>query len=218
MHRGGCSHGSRRSRRRARCFIVSLLVIRRFAASTDFAERANSSVVRRTVPPASRYGHAVAASRYSGATGTGCILDRPRCVASHGLRLHPDVLLDAARRRRSPRQRRDSTPAVRHATRDTATPRIRRAWTRSSPSSAPRGRAPCAPVARSDDRSWRGGLRSYEALALNESDLDRRGRALLVRHGKGGHRRKVGVDEWAWNSWSPGLTRASSSLSVRCSA
>src|SRR3954453_18474287 len=44
---------------------------------------------------------------------------------------------------------------------------------------------------------WRGGLRVHEGLALNESDLDPRRGALLVRRGKGGRRREVGMDEWA---------------------
>jgi integrase len=45
---------------------------------------------------------------------------------------------------------------------------------------------------------WRAGLQIHEALALNESDLDHRRGALLVRRGKGGRRREVGMDEWAW--------------------
>src|SRR4051795_7301624 len=45
---------------------------------------------------------------------------------------------------------------------------------------------------------WRAGLRIHEALALNESDLDHRRGALLVRRGKGGRRREVGMDEWGW--------------------
>ena len=45
---------------------------------------------------------------------------------------------------------------------------------------------------------WRAGLRIQEALALNESDLDERRGALLVRHGKGDKRREAGMDEWAW--------------------
>jgi integrase len=45
---------------------------------------------------------------------------------------------------------------------------------------------------------WRAGLRIHEALALNESDLDHRPGALLVRRGKGGRRREVGIDKWAW--------------------
>ncbi len=45
---------------------------------------------------------------------------------------------------------------------------------------------------------WRAGLRISEALALAESDLDRRRGAVLVRRGKGGKRREVGMDRWAW--------------------
>jgi integrase len=45
---------------------------------------------------------------------------------------------------------------------------------------------------------WRAGLRIREALALGEADLDRRRGALLVRRGKGGRRREVGMDEWGW--------------------
>ena len=50
---------------------------------------------------------------------------------------------------------------------------------------------------------WRAGLRIHEALALNESDLDHRRGALLVRRGKGGRRREVGMDEWAWEQLQP---------------
>src|SRR4051794_22753797 len=45
---------------------------------------------------------------------------------------------------------------------------------------------------------WRAGLRIHEALALGEADLDPRRGSLLVRRGKGGHRREVGMDDWAW--------------------
>jgi integrase len=37
-------------------------------------------------------------------------------------------------------------------------------------------------------------LRIHEALGLNERDLDQRRGSLLVRHGKGGRRREVGLD------------------------
>src|ERR671926_122911 len=53
---------------------------------------------------------------------------------------------------------------------------------------------------------WRAGLRIHEALALTESDLDHRRGSLLVRRGKGGRRRKVGTDEWAWEQLAPWLT------------
>jgi integrase/recombinase XerD len=43
---------------------------------------------------------------------------------------------------------------------------------------------------------WRAGLRIQEVLALAEGDLDQRRGALLVRRGKGGRRREVGMDAW----------------------
>jgi site-specific recombinase XerD len=45
---------------------------------------------------------------------------------------------------------------------------------------------------------WRAGLRIQEALALAEHDLDQRRGSILVRRGKGGRRREVGMDEWGW--------------------
>jgi integrase len=45
---------------------------------------------------------------------------------------------------------------------------------------------------------WRAGLRISEALALAESDLDVERGSILVRRGKGGKRREVGMDLWAW--------------------
>ena len=45
---------------------------------------------------------------------------------------------------------------------------------------------------------WRAGLRISEALALTETDLDARTGSVLVRSGKGGKRRMVGMDDWAW--------------------
>jgi site-specific recombinase XerD len=52
---------------------------------------------------------------------------------------------------------------------------------------------------------WRAGLRIQEALALAEADLDQRRGALLVRRGKGGRRREVGMDGWGWGELQPWL-------------
>jgi len=53
---------------------------------------------------------------------------------------------------------------------------------------------------------WRGGLRIQEALALGERDLDPRRGSLLVRSGKGGRRREIGMDMWGWEQVQPWLT------------
>lgn len=53
---------------------------------------------------------------------------------------------------------------------------------------------------------WRAGLRIQEALALAEHDLDHRRGSILVRSGKGGRRREVGMDEWGWEQLRPWLT------------
>ena len=45
---------------------------------------------------------------------------------------------------------------------------------------------------------WRTGLRISEALALAETDLDATRGSLVVRRGKGGRRREVGMDAWGW--------------------
>ena len=52
---------------------------------------------------------------------------------------------------------------------------------------------------------WRAGLRIQEALALAEADLDYGRGALLVRRGKGGRRREVGMDAWGWDELQPWL-------------
>jgi hypothetical protein len=51
---------------------------------------------------------------------------------------------------------------------------------------------------------WRAGLRISEALGLAETDLDQQRGAVPVRRGKGGRRREVGMDRWAWDHSSPG--------------
>ena len=63
---------------------------------------------------------------------------------------------------------------------------------------------------------WRVGLRIHEELALTEADLDHRHVALLVRRGKGGRRREVGMDTWGGRSSNPGSSFESSSPSDRC--
>jgi integrase len=50
---------------------------------------------------------------------------------------------------------------------------------------------------------WRAGLRIQDALALTESDLDQRRGSVLVRRGKGGRRREVGMDAWGWEQLEP---------------
>ena len=66
---------------------------------------------------------------------------------------------------------------------------------------------------------WRAGLRVQEALALAEHDLDHRRGSVLVRNGKGGRRREVGMDEWGWEQLRPWLNaHARSCRSGRCSA
>jgi site-specific recombinase XerD len=50
---------------------------------------------------------------------------------------------------------------------------------------------------------WRAGLRINEALMLAESDLEPQRGAIIVRHGKGGKRREVGMDEWGWEHIDP---------------
>ena len=55
---------------------------------------------------------------------------------------------------------------------------------------------------------WRAGLRISEALALAEADLDARRGSLLVRRGKGGQRREVGMDDWGWEQLRRGCTAA----------
>jgi site-specific recombinase XerD len=52
---------------------------------------------------------------------------------------------------------------------------------------------------------WRAGLRINEALRLTEHDLEPGAGSVLVRHGKGGRRREVGMDRWGWDHLRPWL-------------
>ena len=65
---------------------------------------------------------------------------------------------------------------------------------------------------------WRAGLRISEALALAETDLDRHRGAVLVRAGKGGRRREVGMDAGRGSSLTRGLSCAGPCRSARSSA
>jgi site-specific recombinase XerD len=53
---------------------------------------------------------------------------------------------------------------------------------------------------------WRAGLRIQEALALAELDLDPRRGSLLIRNGKGGRRRELGMDDRGWEQLRPRLS------------
>ena len=73
-------------------------------------------------------------------------------------------------------------------------------------------------TARVDRRAlarWPTGQRGARAA---ESDLDASRGAMLVRHGKGGKRREVGMDRWAWGQLAAWLTLRSTLRSARCSA
>src|SRR3954466_7205604 len=117
-----------------------------------------------------------------------------------------EVLLDAAGRRRSPA----TTPGF-HAGRP---PRNKG---RRYPADPPKVQEIVAVMRAAGDSHhgrrlraltiilWRAGLRIHEALALSESDLDARRGSLLVRRGKGGRRREVGMDDWAWEQLEPWL-------------
>src|SRR3954453_1040628 len=52
---------------------------------------------------------------------------------------------------------------------------------------------------------WRPGLRIQEALDLRELALDPRRGSVLVRSGKGGRRREVGMDNWGFEQLEPWL-------------
>jgi integrase len=74
-------------------------------------------------------------------------------------------------------------------------------------SSAPlRATCPCRPALDDSVHSVRSQPGTVdEALSLAERDLDPGRGALLVRNGKGGTRREVGMDEWGWEQLRPWL-------------
>jgi site-specific recombinase XerD len=118
----------------------------------------------------------------------------------------PELLLDAAGRRRSP-----ATLPEFHAGRPPRNKGMR------YPADPPTVEEIVAVMRRAGDGVhgrrlrglivvlWRAGLRICEALALTEADLDARRGSLLVRRGKGGRRREVGMDDWAFEQLAPWL-------------
>jgi hypothetical protein len=65
---------------------------------------------------------------------------------------------------------------------------------------------------------WRAGLRISEALAVTETELDPDRGAVLVRVGKGGRRREIGMDRWASEHYIPGSSSVPSFPWDRCGA
>jgi integrase len=130
-----------------------------------------------------------------------------------------ELLLDAAGRRRSPATLPQFTPVARRATNgqrypaDPPTTEDVVAVMRRAVDGA-HGRRLCGLII----VLWRAGLRICEALALAEADLDPRRGSQLVRRGKGGRRREVGMGDRAWNSSNRGSRPGSSCRSGRCSA
>ena len=84
-----------------------------------------------------------------------------------------------------------------------ATRPTRRPSTRSSPSCATPATTATGAAARDDRRALARRTAHPEALALTEHDLDPRRGSVLVRRGKGGRRREVGMDEWGWEQVAP---------------
>lgn len=126
-----------------------------------------------------------------------------RDLSAHGGSM-PAQLMDAAGRRRSPA----TLPGFRHG----CPPRNKR---RVYPADPPRIEEIIAVMRAAGESAhgarvralvvilWRAGLRINEALTLAETDLEPRRGSVLLRRGKGGKRREVGIDEWAWEHVEP---------------
>ena len=62
---------------------------------------------------------------------------------------------------------------------------------------------------------WRAGLRIHEALRRSpRPDLDARRGSVLVRRGKGGRRREVGMNDWAWEQLQSKIMNAAAARPV----
>ena len=117
-----------------------------------------------------------------------------------------ELLLDRAGRRRSP-----ATMPGFHAGRPPGNKGLR------YPADPPKVEEIIAVMRAADDRAhgrrlcglivilWRARPRIQKALALAEADLDCRRGALIVRRGKAGRRREVGMDAWGWEELQPWL-------------
>jgi hypothetical protein len=57
-----------------------------------------------------------------------------------------------------------------------------------------------------------------ESPWLTEHDLDPRRGSILVRSGKSGRRREVGMEDWGWEQLRPWLAARTALRSGRCSA
>jgi integrase len=114
------------------------------------------------------------------------------------------MLLDVAGHRR-PRPWPATAEAVHRATRASSTRPTHQRLKRSSRSCTQSVIASRATGSARSSFCSGAGLRISEALALQESDLDRSRGAVLIRRGKGGKRREVGMDRWAWEQLNPWL-------------
>ena len=136
------------------------------------------------------------------------MLARPRCVVRRDLILKEAIvsteLLDVAGRRRSPATmpgfRRGCMPANRGRRYPADPPRVEEiiAVMRAAGEGIHGARIRALVVI-----LWRAGLRISEALALAETDLEPQRGSILIRRGKGGKRREVGMDDWAWEHVEP---------------
>ena len=115
-----------------------------------------------------------------------------------------DLQLDRAGHRRSPA----ATGIARRslaAQQGTALPSQPAQSEESSPSCTPQERRARPPAPRPDRHPLASRAARPSRLDLTEADLDQRRGSLLVRRGKGGRRREVGMEDWGWQELQPWL-------------